>query len=151
MNQKWLLITYQYMHKQLLIIAITSCSLHVYLHTKPHMVPPGTVSQARSLLEAASRPFSLSFWSISCHIVSYGLVCWEGNFPTRPYEGFPQLDENLQIWLGWVEVSYIVDGNQKSGGNAPVEVKVIEIPVLTTGFSTIRKGGDRKVSEPSTV
>jgi len=48
-------------------------------------------------------------------------------------------------------VSYIVDGNQKSGGNAPVEVKVIEIPVLTTGFSTIRKGGDRKVSEPSTV
>ena len=52
------------MHKQLLIIAMTSCSLHVYLHTKPHMVPPETVSnevQARSLLEAASRPFSLSF------------------------------------------------------------------------------------------
>ena len=43
---------------------------------------------------------------------------------------------------------YFLDGNQKSGGRKPVEVGSLSHNLQ--GFSTI-PGGDRRISEPSTV
>jgi len=50
----------------------------------------------------------------------------------------------LAVWLfGSQAVS--VDGNQKSGENSPVEVKVVEIALFTMGFL------DPRVLAPSQV
>ena len=60
-------------------------------------------------------------------------VCWSSNIPIEPTQGWKLHHPWPTRWFGerLLKKRGTVDGWKRSGGNAPVERKVVEIPLLT--------------------